>query len=100
MTFFAEIDVMPHPELLDPQGKAVGLGLAHLGLGQIANVRVGKHIQLIVEADSEADAQAQVELACRQLLANPIMEGYTFRLAAANSGTAAIKIAPSVAAGQ
>ncbi len=81
MIFSAEIDVMPHPELLDPQGKAVGLGLAHLGLAHVAAVRVGKHISLTVEAESEAEARAQVETACRQLLANPIMEGYSYRLA-------------------
>ena len=80
MRFFAEIDVMPHPELLDPQGKAVRLGLEHLGLEQVADVRVGKHIRLAVDAATEAEARAQVETACQQLLANPIMEGYSFRL--------------------
>jgi phosphoribosylformylglycinamidine synthase subunit PurS len=83
MKFAAEIDVMPHPELLDPQGKAVRLGLEHLGLAEVADVRIGKHIRLLVEAKTEDDARAQVETACQQLLANPIMEGYTFRLAAA-----------------
>jgi phosphoribosylformylglycinamidine synthase len=83
MTFSAEIDVMPHPELLDPQGKAVRLGLEHLGLQQVADVRIGKHIRLLVEAATEEDAHAQVETACQQLLANPIMEGYSFRLVAA-----------------
>lgn len=78
MRFTAEIDVMPHPELLDPQGKAVRLGLEHLGLSGVTDVRVGKHIQLVLEAASETDARAHVETACRQLLANPIMEGYSF----------------------
>ena len=78
MHFTAEIDVMPHPELLDPQGKAVRLGLEHLGLTAVADVRVGKHIRLTLEAATEAEARKQVETACRQLLANPIMEGYTF----------------------
>jgi phosphoribosylformylglycinamidine synthase subunit PurS len=83
MRFIAEVEVMPHPELLDPQGKAVRLGLEHLGLDQVIDVRVGKHIRLVLEADTEAAAHEQVETACRQLLANPIMEGYTFRLAPA-----------------
>ncbi len=78
MHFTAEIDVMPHPELLDPQGKAVRLGLEHLGLTAVADVRVGKHIRLTLDAPTEAEAREQVETACRQLLANPIMEGYTF----------------------
>lgn len=85
MTFTAEIDVMPHPELLDPQGKAVRLGLEHLGLQQVADVRIGKHIRLTIEATTEAEARAQIETACRQLLANPIMEGYAFQLAAASA---------------
>lgn len=89
MKYVAEIEVMPHPELLDPQGKAVRLGLEHLGLTQVADVRVGKHIRLTVNADSEEAARAQVETACRQLLANPIMEGYAFRLAPAALETAA-----------
>ena len=83
MIFLAEIDILPHPELLDPQGKAVRLGLEHLGLSQIVDVRIGKHIRLTLEAATEADARKNVEIACRQLLANPIMEGYTFRLIAA-----------------
>lgn len=71
---------MPHAELLDPQGKAVRLGLQHLGFDQVADVRVGKHIRLELDAPSEEEARKQVDTACRQLLANPIMEGYTFRL--------------------
>jgi phosphoribosylformylglycinamidine synthase subunit PurS len=80
MKFTAEVDVMPHAELLDPQGKAVRLGLEHLGLTQVADVRVGKHIHLELEAGSEEEAHQQVETACRQLLANPIMEGYAYQL--------------------
>jgi len=80
MKFTAEIDIMPRPELLDPQGKAVMLGLEHLGLEQVGNVRIGKHIRLELEAESEQVAQEQVEQACKKLLANLIMESYTYRL--------------------
>lgn len=82
MKFTAEIDIMPHTELLDPQGKAVMLGLEHLGLEQVADVRIGKHITLALEADTEAAAQEKVETACKKLLANLIMESYTYRLTA------------------
>lgn len=82
MLFAAEIDVMPHPELLDPQGKAVALGLQHLGLAGVADVRVGKHIHLELEASTEEEARTQVDTACRQLLANPIMEGFRYELTA------------------
>lgn len=80
MKFTAEIDIMPRPELLDPQGKAVMLGLEHLGLERVADVRIGKHIRLNLEAETEQLAQEKVELACKKLLANLIMESYTFQL--------------------
>lgn len=82
MKFVAEINVMPHKALLDPQGKAVSGSMKNLGLPQVGNVRIGKHIQLEVEASTEAEAREAVDKACRELLANPIMEGYAFELQA------------------
>lgn len=82
MKFIAEIDVMPLKEILDPQGKAVKLGLANLGIESIKDVRVGKHIFLELEAENEAEAEKNVETACKKLLANLIMEGYTFKVSA------------------
>jgi len=78
--FQAEIDVMPKKEILDPQGKAVTGSMKNLGLAEIQNVRIGKHISLEVEAEDEASAHAKTELACKNLLANLIMENYTFTL--------------------
>ncbi|GAB2528605.1 phosphoribosylformylglycinamidine synthase subunit PurS [Rufibacter soli] len=80
MKFTAEIDIMPHTELLDPQGKAVMLGLEHLGLEQVADVRIGKHIRLQLEAENESAAAQKVEEACKKLLANMIMESFSYRL--------------------
>lgn len=80
MKFIAEIDVMPLKALLDPQGKAVTHGLKNMGLAEIENVRVGKHITLEVQADSKEKATQQVESACKKLLSNPIMESYHFTL--------------------
>ena len=80
MKFSAEIDIMPQKEILDPQGKAVKLGLHNLNMDTIDNVRIGKHIRLDVEADSEAQARETVDAACRQLLANLIMEEYSITL--------------------
>ncbi|GAA4302600.1 phosphoribosylformylglycinamidine synthase subunit PurS [Compostibacter hankyongensis] len=74
MTFTAQIDIMPLKELLDPQGKAVMGGLTRLGLGQITDVRIGKHITLQLEAADREAALQQAEDACRKLLANPVME--------------------------
>ncbi|HJP63801.1 MAG TPA: phosphoribosylformylglycinamidine synthase subunit PurS [Mucilaginibacter sp.] len=78
--FQAEIDVMPKKEILDPQGKAVTGSMKNLGLAEIQNVRIGKHISLEIEADNEETAHAKVEQACKNLLANLIMESYTFKL--------------------
>lgn len=80
MKFQAEIDVMPKKEILDPQGKAVTGSMKNLGLSDIGNVRIGKHISLEVEAEDEASAKALVELACKNLLANLIMESYTYHV--------------------
>lgn len=80
MKFRAEIDVMPHKALLDPQGKTVTHSLKNIDLSAIDNVRIGKHITLEVEAGSEEDAKNLVDTACKKLLANPIMEGYQFEI--------------------
>jgi len=80
MKYTAEIDVMPLKALLDPQGKAIGMGLANMGLPQIGNVRMGKHITLEVEADTKESANEKVDTACKKLLCNPIIEGYHFVL--------------------
>ena len=76
--FQAEIDVMPKKEILDPQGKAVTGSMKNLGLAEIQNVRIGKHISLEIDAENEETAHAKVETACKSLLANLIMESYTF----------------------
>ncbi|MEY4905471.1 MAG: hypothetical protein RLZZ292_3286 [Bacteroidota bacterium] len=81
MKFVAEIDIMPKRELLDPQGKTVGKNMKNLDLSGISDVRIGKHIQLQLEASNEADARAKVETACQKLLANLIMENYTYSIA-------------------
>jgi phosphoribosylformylglycinamidine synthase PurS subunit len=78
--FQAEIDVMPKKEILDPQGKAVTGSMKNIGLAEITNVRIGKHISLEIEADSEETAKAKVEQACKNLLANLIMESYSFKI--------------------
>jgi len=80
MKFTAEIDIMPHKALLDPQGKAVSNNMGNVGLSEITNVRIGKHITLEVEADNEDTARQKVDEACSKLLANKIMETYDFRI--------------------
>jgi phosphoribosylformylglycinamidine synthase len=78
--FQAEIDVMPKKEILDPQGKAVTGSMKNLGLSEIHNVRIGKHISLEIEADNAETAHTKVEKACKSLLANLIMESYSYKI--------------------
>lgn len=80
MKFRAEINVMPLKELLDPQGKAVSSSMKNLGLSEITNVRIGKHLTLHVEAKNKESATTSVDKACKLLLANLIMESYEFEL--------------------
>ncbi len=84
MKFKAEIDVMPLEALLDPQGKAVTGAMKNIGLPEIENIRIGKHISLLIEASNEDEAKNKVDQACQKLLANPIMEYYTFKLSKLN----------------
>lgn len=77
-TFRASIDVMPHDNLLDPQGKAVTGAMSNLGLPEISGVRIGKHITLHIEAKDKKAAEGKVEQACKQLLANQVMEKFSF----------------------
>jgi phosphoribosylformylglycinamidine synthase len=80
MKFIAAINIMPHANLLDPQGKAVTQGLEGLGFDTVSNVRVGKHITLEIEADNEAAAHEKVETSCKKLLVNQVMESYEIKL--------------------
>ncbi|HEY0612864.1 phosphoribosylformylglycinamidine synthase subunit PurS [uncultured Chitinophaga sp.] len=80
MTFTAHINVMPLKELLDPQGKAVMSGLKNLGLGQVHDVRIGKHITLQIDAASKEEAQQLAENACQKLLANQVMEFFEINI--------------------
>lgn len=80
MNFVAEIKIMPLKELLDPQGKAVLGGLANLGIKSVNDVRIGKHIQLNVEANSAEEARSIAQQASEKLLANPVMEEFTISI--------------------
>ena len=78
--FKAEINVMPLKALLDPQGKAVTGSMKNIGLPEITNVRIGKHISLEIEAATKEAAQKKAEEACKKLLANAIMEFFEITL--------------------
>lgn len=74
MLFTAQVKVMPLKELLDPQGKAVLGGLKNLDIQSVSDVRIGKHIDLQIEAASKEEAISIASEAAKKLLANPVME--------------------------
>jgi phosphoribosylformylglycinamidine synthase PurS subunit len=80
MNFSVQVKVMPLKELLDPQGKAVMGGLQNLGIKTIQDVRIGKTIQLQVDAATPDEAKKIAEEASKKLLANPVMEYFEISL--------------------
>jgi phosphoribosylformylglycinamidine synthase subunit PurS len=80
MKFFAEIDIMPLKALLDPQGKAVRNSATKAGYEGLENIRIGKHIEVEIDAQDEKIAESRIDELCKKLLSNPIIESYSFKL--------------------
>lgn len=76
MLYSGRIHVTLKPGVLDPQGDTVARSLAALGYDQVKQVRVGKYLQVGLEAEGPEEARAVLEEMCRQLLANPVIEQY------------------------
>lgn len=86
-TYYATISVTLRPSILDPEGKAVRQALRNLGQTEVSDVRVGKRIELTIEADTEDAAHRVAETSCEQVLANPVTENYEIELRAAASAS-------------
>ena len=71
------VNVRPKPGILDPQGRAVQGSLGHLGIDGVSSVRVGRRVELTVNAADEAAARAVVERLASELLSNPLIEAYS-----------------------
>jgi phosphoribosylformylglycinamidine synthase len=82
-TFSAVISVMLKPSVNDPQGLSIRGALRSLGFDGVEQVRAGKLIHVELRAADEAAARAAVDRMCGQLLANPVIETYSFELAEA-----------------
>jgi phosphoribosylformylglycinamidine synthase PurS subunit len=76
MTFRVHVRVMPRTGLLDPQGQAVEHALTALGFEETTAVRVGRAIEMDVDARSRDEAEARARQMCDKLLANPVTEDY------------------------
>ena len=75
------VNVTPKEGILDPQGRAVERSLPHLGIEGVSAVRVGRRVELTVEAADEAAARATVERLASDLLSNPLIEAYAIEAA-------------------
>jgi phosphoribosylformylglycinamidine synthase len=76
------VNVTPKPGILDPQGRAVEGSLGHLGITGVTGVRVGRRVELTVDADDQAAARNVVERLAGELLSNPLIEAYDIELLA------------------
>jgi phosphoribosylformylglycinamidine synthase PurS subunit len=89
------VNVTPKPGILDPQGRAVEGSLGHLGIEGVSAVRVGRRVELSVEADGELAARGIVERIATELLANPLIEAYAIEALAGASSTSTSSLASS-----
>jgi phosphoribosylformylglycinamidine synthase PurS subunit len=78
--YLAEVVVSLKPVVNDPQGLTVRAGLHQLGFTEVAEVRVGTHIQLELEAADEPTARQRVAEMCERLLRNPVIEDFRIEL--------------------
>jgi phosphoribosylformylglycinamidine synthase len=76
----AIVNVTLRKSILDPKGKASHHALQNLGLNEVKEVRIGKLIELDIDAGSEDEAKKIADTACTQLLANEVMEDYTINI--------------------
>ena len=79
MRFRAEVEVFLKPGLLDPQGKAVEGSLPALGWTNVRNVRIGKAVELELDAADRSAATSQVQEIAERLLSNPVIERFEVR---------------------
>ena len=81
----ARVIVTPKPVVNDPQGITVKGGLHRLGFDEVSDVRVGKYIEVQLEAEDEEEARSRVSMMCRKLLANHVIEDVRFQVEKASS---------------
>jgi phosphoribosylformylglycinamidine synthase len=81
MTFLARVYVSLKPTVNDPEGITIGGALGSLGFETVTGVRSGRYFQVTLAAPDAKAASAQVDQMCSRLLANPVIETYSFDLA-------------------
>ena len=78
--YLAKIYVTLKPAVNDPQGSTIRAGLHTLGFNAVHDVRIGKYLEIQLDAPDQTQAQTQLSQMCRQLLANPVIEDYRIAL--------------------
>jgi phosphoribosylformylglycinamidine synthase subunit PurS len=76
----AKIRITLRSSILDPQGKAVEGSLKTMGFEKVVDTRIGKYIELKIDSKDKKEAESIAEMACKKLLANPVMENYDFEI--------------------
>jgi phosphoribosylformylglycinamidine synthase PurS subunit len=84
--FAVAVDVMPKDGISDPQGQTIERALPSLGFVDVHDVRVGKRIELVVEAPDPGTAEAVVRAACVRFLANPVIEDFLIHVSGPEAG--------------
>ena len=82
------VNVLPKDGILDPQGRAVEGSLGHLGVEGVSGVRVGRRVELTVDAETEVEARATVERLAGELFSNPLIESFAIERADSRVGAA------------
>jgi phosphoribosylformylglycinamidine synthase len=87
-SFRFAVNVLPKDGILDPQGRAVEGSLDHLGVTGVSAVRVGRRVELTVEAEDETGARMTVERLASELFSNPLIESFAIEWTDIHAGTA------------
>ncbi len=78
--YLSKIKITLRKSILDPQGKAVEHAIGTMNVGSIKDVRMGKYIEMKIDADNESHARTATEEVCKKLLANPVMEDFSIEI--------------------
>ena len=78
--YHSRVRVTLRPSILDPQGKAVEHAVESLNVGPVSHIRIGKYVEFLVDEQEEEAARQTTEAVCRKLLANPVMEDFSYEL--------------------
>jgi phosphoribosylformylglycinamidine synthase len=80
--YLVKVFILPKPDVLDPQGKAVMAGLISIGFNEVQDTRIGKYIEIMIETENSESIEKRISEMCDKLLANTVIENYSFEVIA------------------